>query len=220
MRAVIEGVAAAVAAHPGNGIALEGVDTQLADSGFADRPFRLIGADRVWLMPDLPSGELFSQVQSGHARVLDVAGDVTRDVTPAYALDQHPNFVDVGNPAYAARLGSTWYPPENGFRWMPKSASVYLAGPATADEKLSVTGFAPAPLLASGATTLLFRADGIEIGRATISQPGEAFALEFALPAKTIGQKSVEISVETSRTFRPPGENRDLGMVFGTFTVR
>jgi hypothetical protein len=193
---------------------------ELKNSGFADRPFRLVGADRVWLMPDVSSEKLFAEVESGQARVLEVSSSGTRDVTQTFELDQHLNFVDVGNPDYAARLGPTWYSPENGFRWAPKSASVYVAGPKSKEERLHVTGFAPAPLLASGPATLIFHADGTEIGRATISKPGESFTLEFPLPEKTIGQKTVEISVETSRTFRPPGDTRELGMVFGTFAVR
>jgi len=220
MRGVIEGVAAVVEAHPGNAVALKGVDAELKNSGFADRPFRLVGADRVWLMSDVSSEKLFSEVESGQVRILEVSDSGTQDVTQTFELDQHLNFVDVGNPDYAARLGPTWYSPENGFRWAPKSASVYVAGPKSQEERLHVTGFAPAPLLASGPATLVFRADGTEIGRATVSKPGESFALEFALPAKTIGQKTVEISVETSRTFRPPGDTRELGMVFGTFAVR
>lgn len=220
MRSVVEGVAATEMAHPGNSIAIDGVDTELKSSGFADRPFRLVGADRVWLMREVPSEKLFAEVESGQARVLEVAGGETRDVTQTYELDQHLNFVDVGNPAYATRLGPTWYSPENGFRWAPKSASVYVGGPASKEEELHVTGFAPAPLLAAGPATLIFRADGTEIGRATISKAGESFTLEFPLPAKTIGQKSVEISVESSRTFHPAGDTRDLGMVFGTFAVR
>lgn len=227
MRSVVEGVASVVTAHPGSAVALEGADTELIDSGFEDRPFRLVSADRVWLMPDVSSDKLFAQVESGQARVLDVTRAGTRDATQSFEdayeqaqVDAHPNFVDVGNPAYAARLGPTWYAPENGFRWAPKSAAVSIGGPASKNEILDVTGFAPAALLTAGPVTLLFRANSIEIGRATISKPGEPFALEFPLPGPTVGQKTIEISIETNRTFRPAGENRDLGMVFGTFTVR
>ncbi len=169
MHAVMEGVAAAVAAHPGNTIALEGADTQLVNSGFKDRPFRLVGAPQVSLLPD-GAEALPAQVASGQARVLKVTGDGTRDVTEAY-------FVDVGNPAYAGRLGPTWYPIENGFRWAPKTATVRVAGPPARGGKLHVTGFAPGP------GTLVFRVGSALIGyRATISKPGEAFALDFPLP--------------------------------------
>jgi hypothetical protein len=221
MHEVVDGVAAAMAAHPGNAIALEGTDTQLVDSGFADRPFRLVGADRVWLTEDVPSEKLWAQVETGQARVLEVADHATRDVTQSFAQTAvRPGFVDVGNPAYAVRLGPTWYPPENGFRWAPKTASLTIAGPASTEEKLHVTGFAPAPLLASGSATLIFRVEKTEIGRATISKPGEPFEFDFPLPSQTIGEKTIEISIETNRTFHPPGDNRELGMVFGTFAVR
>ena len=122
MRAVMEAVAAAMAAHPGDAVVLQGADTQLVNSGFEDRPFRLVGAPRVSLLPD-GAEALPAQAASGQVRVLKVTGNEARDVTEAYAetgADRRPNFVDVGNPAYARRLGPTWYPIENGFRWAPK----------------------------------------------------------------------------------------------------
>jgi hypothetical protein len=221
MHNVIEGVAAAVAAHPGNAVALEGTDRQLIDSGFADRPFRLVGAGQVWLTADIPPEKLLAQVESGQARVLEVADHATHDVTQTFAQTAvRPRFVDAGNPAYAARLGPTWFPPENGFRWAPKTASLNISGPTSKEERLHITGFAPAPLLAAGPATFIFRADKIEIGRSRISKAGEPFEVDFPLPSETIGKKDIEISIETNHTFHPPGDNRELGMVFGTFAVR
>ncbi len=222
MRAVMEGVAAAVAAHPGNAVALEGAGTELVNSGFADRPFRLVGASRISLLPD--DAEAFpTQAASGQARVLKVTADGTRDVTESYVkafADQHSNFVDVGNPAYAARLGPTWQPIENGFRWAPRSATVRIAGPASRDGKLHVTGYAPAPVLAGGPATLVFRLGSVMVGRATISKPDEAFSFDFPLPPQAAGQENLEFSIETQSSFHPAGDTRDLGMVFGTFRVQ
>jgi hypothetical protein len=222
MRAVMEGVGAAVAAHPGNAVALEGADAELVNSGFEDRPFRLVGAARVSILPD-DADALLQQVASSQARVLKLTGDGTRDVTEAYVkafADRRPNFVDVGNPAYAARLGPTWYPIENGFRWAPRSATVRMAGPASRDGNLHVTGYAPAPVLAGGPAILIFRRGSVVVGRATISKPDEAFSLDFPLPPQAAGQESIEISIETQSSFHPAGDTRDLGMVFGTFSVR
>jgi hypothetical protein len=83
MHRVVEGVAAAVASHPGDAIALEGVDDELYQTGFDDHPFLLVGAERVWRRPAGPSPEdLRTAVAQGHTRVLEVAADgATRDIT-------------------------------------------------------------------------------------------------------------------------------------------
>jgi hypothetical protein len=83
MHMVMEGVAAAVAAHPGDAIALEGVDDELYQTGFDGHPFLLVGAERVWRVPgDISPDDLRSAVAGGHTRVLEIAADgATRDVT-------------------------------------------------------------------------------------------------------------------------------------------
>ncbi len=83
MRKVVEGVGAAVAAHPGDAIALEGVDDELYQTGFDDHPFLLVGAERVWRVPaDISLEDLRAAVAAGHTRVLEIAADgATRDIT-------------------------------------------------------------------------------------------------------------------------------------------
>jgi hypothetical protein len=44
--------------------------------------------------------------------------------------------------------------------------------------------------------------------------------LAFPLPAALIGQSSVEVSIDASKTVRFPGDERDLGVIFGTFSIR
>jgi hypothetical protein len=181
-----------------------------------------VGASQVSLLADDAEARL-TQAAGGQTRVLKVTGEGTRDVTEVYAkafADQHPNFVDVGNPAYAARLGPTWHPIEDGFRWAPRSATVRLAGPASHDAKLRVTGYAPAAVLAGGPATLVLRLGSVMVGRAAISKPDEAFSLDFPLPPRAAGQESIEILIETQSSFHPAGDTRDLGMVFGTFSVQ
>lgn len=68
MREVVEAVAAVSAAHPGAAIALKGVDDELYQAGFEDHPFQLVGAERVWRVPQdtaAPGGEVYSLDISG-----------------------------------------------------------------------------------------------------------------------------------------------------------
>jgi hypothetical protein len=49
-----------------------------------------------------------------------------------------------------------------------------------------------------------------------LSKPDEQFSLTFPAPS----QSPLEITIEVSRTLRPTGDTRELGMVFGTFALR
>jgi hypothetical protein len=245
MRFLVRGVQAAAAAHPGTALVFEGVDNELFQTGFEDNPFLLAGIEHAYLAPGtetvvqaradlggikrfrISNEQCLRLIESNQARVLEVttAGPL-RDVTSSFEvimraeyLATHRNFVDVGNPLYASRLGSTWYPMENGFRWMPRVASVQLGGPSSLSEHLYVTGYGAAPALASGPVELRFRADGQELGRATVRQPNQKFAFNFPLPAKLIGQYAIEVTIEAGKTFRPAGDSRELGMIFGTFAI-
>ena len=230
--------------HPGAAILLQGVDTDLFQTGFQDGAFRLFGIDRVYLTgstehiharEDLggltpfrssPS-ESLDLMERGQARALDVSGPLMRDITDQYetALRADPaasrhEFVDVGDPFFAPLLGPTWYNIERGFRWMPKTATVTLSGPSSASAKLYVNGYAPAPVFASGPVTLSFRAAGLAIGSATLQAKDEGFSLEFPMPPALVGQNTIEIAVEVSKVFQPAGEQREVGVIFGTFRIR
>jgi hypothetical protein len=244
MRMVFQAVDEAERYHPGSAILLSGVDEDLFESGFQDYPFRLGGAQNVYLAPGdedklasrLDLGGLahfiitppkaLDLIARGKARVLAISGDQVADSTRAYAdvlrarLQPRGNFVDVGDPNYAAQLGDTWFPPEGGARWMRESATVKLSGIDPSAQKFYVTGYAPAALIASGPITLIFRGNGQEIGSAVMEKPDDRFSLAFSLPPALVGQSSVEISIHASKTLRFPGDERDLSMIFGTFSIR
>jgi hypothetical protein len=83
MHKVVEGLAAAAASHPGDAIALEGVDEELYQTGFDSHPFLLVGVERVGRVPqDIAPEDLRNAVAAGHTRVLEIAADgATRDIT-------------------------------------------------------------------------------------------------------------------------------------------
>jgi hypothetical protein len=103
---------------------------------------------------------------------------------------------------------------------MPKAATIRIAGPKTAQDKLYATGYAAPTALASGPVTMIFRAGGKDIGKTLLDKPGEKFAISFPLPAQLVGQYEIEITIEASKTFRPPNDQRELGMIFGTFEIK
>jgi len=121
---------------------------------------------------------------------------------------------------YASQVGPEWYQPDQKIRWMPKSATVKLAGPSSASQKLFVTGYAPAAALGSGPVTLTFSTGSQRIGSSVIKDPDAPFSLELPLPESLVGQPEIELKVEASKTFHPPGDARELGMAFQTFAIR
>jgi len=242
IRVLLEAVDSTVRRHPGTAIVLSGVDQELFQIGFQDNPFRLYGVQHVYLAPGTERGiqsrldlgglaqfiitpaKALDLIDRGKARVLAVSADQVTDVTRVSAAvlrdtaKSSGNFVDVGDPIYAAQLGDTWFSPEGGVRWMPASATVKLFGiDASA---LYVTGYAPATVSASGPMRLIFSGNGLEIGSAVMNNANDRFSLAFPLPAALIGQSSIEISIHASKTVQFPGDGRDLSVIFGTFSIR
>jgi len=247
MRAVVLGVEEVAHAHPDASILLQGVDNDLFQAGFQDNPWRLFGLQKLYLVPGgeqgivaradlggvtpflITPGQALDRIERHQGYVLAVSNgsEPTRDITRSYevVLRADPrasrrDFIDVGDPNDAAFLGPEWHPAENGFRWMPKLATVKLSGPLAPSQKLYVTGYTPAPVLANGPVTLNFRVDGIAVGSETLSQANQQFSFNFALPAALTGRPMIEIAIEANKILHPAGDNRDLAMVFGTFAIR
>ncbi len=222
---------------------LAGIDNDLFWSGLYGDPFRLIGIRQVYIVPGsekdidphpewggisrfvMGSTEAVLAVKSHQAVVLQLEGRRLQDVTSLYlpkleqALDGRSfDFVDAADPQYASRLGPSWYPLEAGFRWMPKTATVKIARPAKTGQILKIKGYCPAAVVAAGSLDVSFRSDGILIGKASLKQAQE-FELQFLLPSQLIGESTMELEIEVSRTTQVAGDPRAFGLTFGTFTV-
>ncbi len=246
MKYLIKGLESQQRIQPHPTILLSGIDNDLFWTGFCDDPFRLIGISRVYLVPgsekrievhpewgcnsdrfNLSPDDAVPLLRKHEAAVFELDKKLVRDVTQSYlaaaSLEfaaRHPEFVDLADPTYVSHLGPTWYPAEEDFRWMPKTGTVKIGGPQEAGRVLDVNGYCPAILVAQGPVTILFRADDVEIGTATLKQPDQRFNLQFPLPPELVGRPMVQIEIEVSRTTQAPGDSRDLGMVFTTFTIK
>jgi hypothetical protein len=225
-------------------ILLAGVDNSFFWSGFFDDPFRLIGIRAIYLAPGseqsidahpewggigrfvISPENALSALNNGTGVVYELDGRLLRDVTAPRltALSEyvatHSQYVDVGDPSYQNRVGPTWYPPERGSRWMPKTATVQISGPQNTGQVLEVTGYCPAALLAKGPLQVSFSADGVKIATPTLTTPDQSFDLQFPMPSQLVGTKSIEIEIEVSRTIQVPQDPRELGLIFGTFRIK
>jgi hypothetical protein len=236
------------ARFPGRTILLKGIPPEVFVSGFNtgdnDDPFRLSGLSSVFLAPGsentfrLTAGSMTSSryytspsvaitaLRHG-AVVYEYTPSGLQDITRSYFAeltakypDSLPGNIDVGNPVFADLLEGAWYPVEFGHRWMGKSALLYIAGPSELNRKLYIMGYCDAVLLTSGPVTATFRADGIKIGSTMLADANKVFHLAYLMPESSVGKAKVAISIDVSRTVRPTGATRDLGLVFGNFTIK
>jgi hypothetical protein len=236
------GIARAHELHPKKTILLDGVSDELFWAGVLDRPYRLFGAvvyltpgsqARIQTHPEYGDVAPYVLPADATARALDndsvvvyaAGGPRLRNITSFYAkmfyhtAPDPPRRVDVANPLMAYLLGPTWFQPDQESRWMPKRATVRIGGPENAGQQLYITGHCPHEQMAAGALELSVAADGLPLGKATISREGP-FDFSFALPPQLQGKPALEISLEAGRTFGAPGDPRQLALIFGVLEIR
>ncbi|MEO8025108.1 MAG: hypothetical protein ABI823_01460 [Bryobacteraceae bacterium] len=181
------------------------------------------GISRYVIAPDRAARAL----DLDQAVVLQVAGPDVIDVTAKYRAiaraqraAMRRTSADLGDPGSADLLGTGWYPPENGFRWMAKTATLRLSAPQKAGEKIYIDGYVPAGAIAGGPLALTVRVNGAVMGVQVLTKANAMLGIAFLLPPGIAGQKEIAIQLEVSRTFRPPNDARDLGIILSRIAIR
>lgn len=245
VRDAVLGAAAVRRAMPEKTLVLTGVDETIFAGAFWDHAFQTFDTPGVYIDPsersallaanstedlDLPSMFLdAADLQRGllqhRVEVLSVAGTVPIDVTPRFEAAAQtsaplwPTRVDVANSLAEPYLRGAWYQLETDHRWMGGRAGVILAGPSSPNQKLVLHGYCSHAELEAGPLAGKVTVDGKPAGELDLAHDG-SFETAFALPLEAIGKPSVEVMLEVGRTFRPPGDGRNLGLSFGSFEVR
>jgi hypothetical protein len=238
VRRLVEGVQAAHEQHPQQALMLYGVDTDLFWNGVLDRPFRLFGADHVYLAPGseknieshpglgsvedyvLPAEVAAKAIERDELVVYDVTGPRLRNITAVYSAapgGRLPNRIDASNPLVAYLLGPEWYPAEGDHRWMPRRATFRIGGPGGT---LYLRGDCPDAQLVNGALTVTVSVEGMTLSPAVIRPGNNAFELAFPLPTSVASKTEMHVAIEVDRVLHPAADPRDLGLVFGAFEVR
>jgi hypothetical protein len=245
-RNLVQGLARAHELHPNRRILLTGLGSDLFWGTIYHKAHRLVGVKDVYLAPGsdqtieahpeldeiseyvLPSAVAIHALDEDRAVVYSASGERLRNVTPIFratararwGAPELPSRVDAGNPLFAEQLGPTWHAIEGAHRWMPKRATVLLRGPAAPGAKLFLSGYCVAQQVKTGPLRVTASVDGTSIGHADLTKPDADFELAFPLPAQSVGKAQIEVAVEVDRTFVVPSEGRELGLVFGTISVR
>ncbi len=245
MRNLVRGVERAHELHPSEIILLKGVGSELFWSGIADSPFRLLGISDVYLTPGsenqieahpdigepkdviLPEAATLQALKNGQAVVYEASGERIVNITEHYAKlalstlkPGLPQAVDVGVPLFSDQLGSTWYPIEDHFRWMPQQATVRLGGPKSDGQKLHLTGSAPEEIFRQGPLHLKVSADGLLLTTFTLTPASTQFDLITVMPSESVGRFETLITLETDRVLVPPGDGRKLALAFGKIRIQ
>ena len=241
-RDLLEGLATVGQLHPGKIVLLDGADTEQFWNAVVDHPHRLISIDQLYLTPGsqrgirafpdlgdinefvLPPDLTSAALDRDEVVVYDVRGSRLRNITSAYAERPRdlrlPSSVDVANPLAAPLLGPEWYARDGNHRWMPKRATLRMAGPGAAGQKLYLRGTCPEEQLRSGPLAVTVSIDGVALPAEVIGAGENGFELAYALPEAATGRPVIEVAVEVARTFHTPADQRDLGLAFGVFEIR
>jgi hypothetical protein len=243
-RRLVMGVARAHELHPGKVILLDGVSDDLFWGAIEQRPFLFLRIPDVYLAPGwearitphgemddvskfaLPADETLQGLDDDRIEVYRADRGPLKNIThhfdiPAGAAERSgPLRIDMSDPLVAARLGPTWYPREELFRWMPRAASVRMPGPRTAGQKLYVTAICPATQLEKGPLEMTVSVDGARLAPVQFTKGNVETTFAFGLPEETVGRRAIEITVEVSRTVRIGADTRDLGLAFGRFEIK
>jgi hypothetical protein len=243
VRNLVLGVLRAHELHPGKAILLANVPPQLYAFSIAHSPFHAADLEQVYLTPEtefstyegleppwafsLPAGPTLNGLAYDQVEVYQPGAERIRNITASYRAWARKNLsflaptrVDVGVPLMQYLLGSSWYPLEGSHRWMPVEATLRIAAPRTANQKLVVTGYCPQEQTSSGPLQLHISIDGKEISGAEFYKPEMPFVRIVSLPPPTAGKTDMEVGLAVNRTFQGTERGRNLGLAFGTFEVR
>ncbi len=237
VRRFLGGLAAAHRLHPHQAILLDGVDRYLFVDAVRELAPRLIGIERVYLVPgsdrrpDLEhedeigdfvlSGALTSSALSrDDAVVYDVSGPRLRNVTANFMqmriARSLPAALNLADPLVAGLLGPEWYHSDENHRWMPKRATLRMAGAEHAGQSLYLRGNCGEEELRPGPLSITVTVDGVPLPPVLVRSP--RFEVSFPLPAAA--KPEMHVTIESSRIFRVPGDDRDLGLAFDEIAVR
>ena len=191
MKDVVLAVQAAQRRTHRDTLVLDGADHELYLAGLRDEPFRLVGIQRTYIVPDsreplvFDAGQPYAIVASKEVR----AGRSDRSRSPRRrAGGGGRGGRDRGEPWRAGVRGGTRPPRGTASRTAIGGCRKRRRSGCRRGRRLVVRGFCPAILLRQGPVRLTVAANGTKLGEQSIVEADKAFELEFAIPSAIEGQ--------------------------------
>jgi hypothetical protein len=206
-------------AQPGKIILLDGVDTDLFWAGIADLPFRAMEIPSVYLAPGseariqapadllskyvLPEALARRFLDAGEAVAYRFDGQTLHNATARFRemadstwREEAPHFVNLGDPVFAAYLGSGWQPAARGYRRMTGAARFTIGPPRGANESLYIGVFRATPFRMS--VTINGSGRPVELVR----QDNGLSEFRVTLPIEATAWKQMEVALSSAEPLR------------------
>ena len=231
--------------HPDKTIVLDGIDGDLFWAGIFHHPFRLFGVPNVYLTPGsqdrieahdatgqvadfvVPNGPALQAAKSDRIVVYQVGRDRLKAITSAFEetaishlTPDVPRRIDALNPLTDYLFGPEWYPPDESSHWMPRRATLRIAGPRSPGERLYVEGFVSPAQASQPPVYLLVTVDGMRLPEAKIDSRVARFEVSYPIPNELVGGKELLVALTVDCTFHFGTDTRELGLNVGVIEIR
>jgi hypothetical protein len=236
VRTLLRGMEQATKLHPDKLILLSQLPEEVYLNSMDQDALRLVGANRARFAPgEGPPGSKFriapasAYVAFSKEAVIVYAfekrqlKDVTRQWERGKALSLAAGlspFISSDEPAFDDQFLAGWYPPENGRRWMGRSAELRLGGPFAPNAMLLIEAYCPDSVFDSAPQPLALEVllPGQAARRFAVSKG--SFSISTPLPPELRAVETLQVVLRSTHTVHPPGETRDLSFVFGSVGIR
>ena len=190
-------------------ILLEGIDTNLFQSGLADLPFRAMSIPGVYLAPGgealipaayvLPQSIARKALAANRAVVYRFDGEMLHNVTAhagASWTEEDPRFVNIGDPVFADYLGAGWREAADGYRRMDGAGIVRIAAPRSSAESLYLGVFETRDFLPR------VRVNGVNVPVALGRRDIDLSEFRATLPPEAVQWRRMEVTIESGMPLR------------------
>jgi hypothetical protein len=190
-------------------ILLEGIDTNLFQSGLADLPFRAMSIPGVYLAPGgealipaayvLPQSIARKALAANRAVVYRFDGEMLHNVTAhagASWTEEDPRFVNIGDPVFADYLGAGWREAADGYRRMDGAGIVRIAAPRSSAESLYLGVFETRDFLPR------VRVNGVDVPVALGRRDIDLSEFRATLPPEAVQWRRMEVTIESGMPLR------------------
>ena len=102
---------------------------------------------------------------------------------------------------------------------MGRVAAAEVQGPSKSGQRLTLQGYLAKEILINGPLKLDVRVDEFSLPSVILDQPDSEFIKNLPLPDAIVARPRVRVVLELDKAVVPPGEDRELGLLFGSITI-